>query len=118
MPSIVLTLSSAGAASTFICLQALHSRLISDLLVCAGPTADVKAFVSQLESEGIFARALETNGVPYHSPVLEPLLAELSESESCVSQLVALADSLNWSVPSRWPVRLTAGTCSCSWGVS
>ena len=60
----------------------------------------MKAFVAQLEGEGIFARALETNGVPYHSPVLQPLLAELSESklltllavasQRCIAQLLAI----------------------------
>ncbi len=37
--------------------------------------------MKQLDAENIFARALETNGVPYHSPVLEPLLKELNECE-------------------------------------
>ena len=46
--------------------------------------------MAQLEGEGIFARALETNGVPYHSPVLQPLLAELSESKLLTLLAVAL----------------------------
>ena len=47
----------------------------------AGPAEEVRALVKQLDSENIFARALETNGVPYHSPVLDPLLKELDECE-------------------------------------
>ena len=39
----------------------------------------MRAFVKKLDAEGIFARSLDTNGVPYHSPYLEPLLAELNE---------------------------------------
>ena len=41
----------------------------------------MKAFLKQLEAEGIFNRALDTNGVPYHSSVLQPLLPELTECE-------------------------------------
>ena len=52
----------------------------------AGPATDVKAFLKELEAEDIFNRALDTNGVPYHSAVLQPLLPELSKckSLSCV----------------------------------
>lgn len=50
---------------------------------CVGPADEVKAFVKQLDLENVFARALETNGVPYHSPQLDPLLSELDKSECC-----------------------------------
>ena len=49
--------------------------------VCAGPAEEVKALVKELDTEGIFARALDTNGVPYHSPQLDPLLKELESSK-------------------------------------
>lgn len=45
----------------------------------AGPAEDVKAFLKELEAEDVFNRALDTNGVPYHSSVLQPLLPELTE---------------------------------------
>ena len=46
---------------------------------CAGPVNEVRAFLRQLEEEDVFNRALDTNGVPYHSPVLQPLLPELTK---------------------------------------
>ncbi|KAK9803511.1 hypothetical protein WJX73_000573, partial [Symbiochloris irregularis] len=46
----------------------------------AGPADDVKRFLKDLEAEDIFNRVLDTNGVPYHSSVLQPLLPELTES--------------------------------------
>ena len=47
----------------------------------AGPADDVKALLKELEAEEVFNRALDTNGVPYHSSVLQPLLPELQKSE-------------------------------------
>ena len=48
--------------------------------------------MKQLEAEEIFNRALDTNGVPYHSAVLQPLLPELTQCaadvESCHLQLL------------------------------
>ena len=50
-------------------------------LQMAGPAEEVRELVKQLEAENIFARALDTNGVPYHSSVLQPLLPELDKCE-------------------------------------
>ena len=47
----------------------------------AGPAEDVQLFIEQLDKENIFARALDTKGVPYHSAALDPLLEELGECE-------------------------------------
>lgn len=64
----------------FIQSVCCHSPAVAD--VCsAGPAEEVKAFVKQLDMENIFARALDTSGVPYHSPQLDPLLAELDRSK-------------------------------------
>ena len=56
-------------------------RKIHDNRARAGPAEEVKALVKELDTEGIFARALDTNGVPYHSPQLDPLLKELESSK-------------------------------------
>ena len=45
----------------------------------AGPAEEVQRFVEQLDKENIFARVLDTKGVPYHSAALDPLLEELGE---------------------------------------
>ena len=47
----------------------------------SGPAGEVKKILRNLEAEGIFNRALDTNSVPYHSPSLDPLLPEL---QSCM----------------------------------
>ena len=49
---------------------------------CTGPAEDVRQLVKELEAENIFARALDTNGVPYHSAVLQPLLGELDKCKA------------------------------------
>lgn len=62
---------TAGTNVVLACDNSPSSTTVS------GPAEDVRAFLKELDAEGIFARALETNGVPYHSPTLEPLLGEL-----------------------------------------
>lgn len=65
----------------------------------AGPAEEVRELVKQLEAENIFARALDTNGVPYHSSVLQPLLPELDRCKPlfphlCIASLKSL--NLTW----------------------
>ena len=62
-------------------------------MLSAGPAEEVRAFVKELDQESIFARTVDTNGVPYHSPALEPLLPELAACEQCLAQLPPLQSS-------------------------
>ena len=61
----------------------------------AGPAGDMKAFLKQLEEEGIFNRALDTKGVAYHSSVLQPLLPELIKCEWPLVCLVCRAHAVH-----------------------
>jgi fatty acid synthase len=45
--------------------------------MCAGPEEDLKPLLEELKAEGIFVRELDTRGLAFHSPVLQPHLAEL-----------------------------------------
>ena len=47
--------------------------------VCAGPEEDIKPLLEELKAEGVFVRELDTRGLAFHSPVLQPHLAELKE---------------------------------------
>lgn len=69
---------TAGTKVVLACDNSPSSTTVS------GPAEAVRAFLKELDAEGIFARALETNGVPYHSPRLEPLLPELDAGQSKV----------------------------------
>ena len=66
---------TAGTKVGLACDNSPSSTTVS------GPAEDVRAFLKELDAEGIFARALDTNGVPYHSPRLEPLLPELDSGQ-------------------------------------
>lgn len=59
------------------CVPPVTLQLLLHNFYDAGPADEVREIVKQLEVENIFARALDTNGVPYHSAVLQPLLGEL-----------------------------------------
>ena len=45
----------------------------------AGPAEQLQPFVAKLASEGVFTRDVDTLGIAYHSPVLEPLTEELGK---------------------------------------
>jgi hypothetical protein len=47
----------------------------------AGPEEDIKPLLEQLKAEGVFVRELDTRGLAFHSPVLQPHLGELKEGE-------------------------------------
>ena len=40
----------------------------------SGPAKDVEMFIQELQAKGIFARAVSTGGVAYHSPYLAPIM--------------------------------------------
>ena len=42
-----------------------------------GPKAAVEAAMAPLAARGVFVKAVDTYGVPYHSPALQPLLPKL-----------------------------------------
>jgi hypothetical protein len=42
-----------------------------------GPEEDLKPLLEQLKTEGVFVRELDTRGLAFHSPVLQPHLPEL-----------------------------------------
>ncbi|EIE22203.1 ketoacyl-synt-domain-containing protein [Coccomyxa subellipsoidea C-169] len=43
----------------------------------SGPEADLKPLLEQLKADGVFVRELDTRGLAYHSPILQPHLPEL-----------------------------------------
>ena len=45
----------------------------------AGPAGDVLSIIETLKDEGVFAREVDTLGLAFHSPALDPLLPELTQ---------------------------------------
>ena len=46
-----------------------------------GPEEEIKPLLEQLKADGVFVRELDTRGLAFHSPVLQPHLGELKEGE-------------------------------------
>lgn len=44
----------------------------------AGPEEELQPLLEALKAEGVFVRELSTCGVAYHSPLLDPLLPQLT----------------------------------------
>lgn len=51
------------------------------LLFHAGPEEELQPLLEALKAEGVFVRELSTCGVAYHSPLLDPLLPQLTAGE-------------------------------------
>ena len=49
--------------------------------ILAGPEEDIKPLLEQLKAENVFVRELDTRGLAFHSPVLQPHLGELKKGE-------------------------------------
>lgn len=47
----------------------------------AGPAEELRSIAASLQEDGVFARELDTLGLAFHSPALDPLLPELSKGE-------------------------------------
>ena len=45
----------------------------------AGPAPALRGLLEQLKADSVFVRELDTLGIAYHSPALEPLLPELKQ---------------------------------------
>ena len=46
-------------------------------LACAGPADQLSPLVAKLAADGVFTREVDTLGIAYHSPALQPLTTEL-----------------------------------------
>jgi hypothetical protein len=55
----------------------MHCPVTTAFSISAGPADELRALLAELAAEGAFVRELETGGVAYHSPMLQPVLAEL-----------------------------------------
>lgn len=44
---------------------------------CTGPAEELAPLCAKLKDEGVFVRELDTLGIPYHSPALEPFSDKL-----------------------------------------
>jgi len=72
----------------------MQSGLGEELRVCrspyspymlAGPAEEVRKIAEALKAEGVFVREVETLGLAFHSPALDPLLPELRQGTSLPS---------------------------------
>ena len=54
----------------------------------AGPAEEVRKIAEALKAEGVFVREVETLGLAFHSPALEPLLPELRQGHSSPFKLL------------------------------
>lgn len=50
----------------------------------AGPADEIGCIIKDLQQEGVFVREVETLGLAYHSPALEPLLPFLKKGRPSV----------------------------------
>ena len=46
-------------------------------MAAAGPEAELAPLVAKLKEEGVFVRELNTLGIAYHSPALDPFCGRL-----------------------------------------
>lgn len=49
----------------------------------SGPADELRALLKELAAAGTFVRELDTGSVAYHSPMLQPVVAELRAGELC-----------------------------------
>lgn len=60
-----------------------HSHTVMlDVIDGTGPKEELQPLLEALKEEGVFVRELSTCDVAYHSPLLDPLLPELSAGAS------------------------------------
>ena len=53
-------------------------------MAAAGPEAELAPLVAKLKEEGVFVRELNTLGIAYHSPALDPFCGRLrTRAPSC-----------------------------------
>ena len=52
-------------------------------VVVAGPAEEVSGLLEKLLAEGVFTKAVDTQGIAYHSPLLQPLTEELRAGAHC-----------------------------------
>lgn len=48
------------------------------MVLPSGPKKELQPLLEALKAEGVFVRALSTCEVAYHSPLLDPVLPQLS----------------------------------------
>ena len=58
--------------------EAVRLNLVA---ACAGPAEELGSIIEDLQKEGVFVRGVETLGLAYHSPALDPLLPFLKQGE-------------------------------------
>lgn len=59
----------------------------------AGPAEELREIAASLQEQKVFARELDTLGLAYHSPALDPLLPELQQGTAlCLPKMLALQD--------------------------
>ena len=54
------------------------------LCLSAGPADELRTIAASLQKQGVFARELDTLGLAYHSPALDPLLPELQQGKAFI----------------------------------
>lgn len=70
-----------GSGSLWRNLAALQNMACLTCGMPAGPEEDIKPLLEQLKAENVFVRELDTRGLAFHSPVLQPHLGELKEGK-------------------------------------
>ena len=64
-----------------------------DSVTITGDVEKITSFVQILEKEGVFAKTVNSSGVPFHSPAMQNLRADLLDNFKMVSTLSDLLDS-------------------------
>lgn len=64
----------------------------------SGPMEKVADFVTTLQNEDIFAKQVNSAGIPFHSPYMEPALKPLEERLKLVCLKVNMREIVRYSV--------------------
>ena len=74
-PSLIAALKQHGNC------EESAGALAECIAAVTGPEEEIKPLLEQLKAEGVFVLELDTRGLAFHSPVLQPHLGELKEGE-------------------------------------
>ena len=62
------------------CPEVVPANIISkNLVMVSGPADSVAKFSAELQNEGVFARAIDTGGIAFHSPHMSQVVPALKE---------------------------------------
>lgn len=92
----------------------------ADSVTLSGPAEEVKVITDKLTEDGVFARQVDSSRVPFHSPLLGKLRAQLEERFSAIipEPKARKAGWISTSVPPEGQALAFDGLCSAAYHVN